>query len=233
MKIPKILHQTAKTAVVAPKWAPLLAKAKALHPGWEHRLWTDEDNLALIRERRPDLETAYLGLPKPIMRADLIRYLYMEQFGGLYFDTDYQFLKPFDLEDAEIVLPRESNDGEPIYLGNCIFASVPGHPYWTAVLDHLKNHPPTADQIREEGDVVRLTGPGLVTEVWEAGFRNDPSILLPPRSWFHPPTPPDDAALARILAQPETYGIHWCFGSWRAMTPWSRLWNRIKKLVRR
>ena len=36
-----------------------------------------------------------------------MRYIYMELFGGLYLDLDYQFLKPFDLNDKVLVLPRE------------------------------------------------------------------------------------------------------------------------------
>ncbi len=229
-RLPKILHQTAKTAVVSEKWRPLQAQLRALHPDWEYRLWTDQDNLALIRERRPDLEAVYLGLPRPIMRADLIRYVYMEQFGGLYLDTDYQVLKPFDL-DAELVLPRESDEGQPVYLGNCVFASVPGHPYWTAALAALKADPPVADQTKEEEDIIQRTGPGFLTRVWQQGFQNDPSILIPPRSWFHPPVPQDDAALSAILANPDTFGIHWCFGSWRALTPWARLVHRVKRML--
>jgi len=227
--IPKLIHQTAKTADVGPKWKPLQQKLIEMHPDWTYKLWTDEDNLALIRERRPDLEAVYVGLPQPIMRADLIRYLYMEQFGGLYLDTDYQILKPYDLLDYHLVLPRESEVGAPIFLGNALFASEPKHPFWTALLEDLRKFPPTAANTDVEDDVITQTGPGRVTHVWKQGFENDSTIFIPPRSWFHPVMPRNDQALADILADPETYAIHWCFGSWRALTPWSRLKNRLRR----
>jgi len=231
--IPKLIHQTAKTAVIGPKWKPLQRKLIEMHPGWEYKLWTDEDNLALIRERRPDLEAVYSGLPKPIMRADLIRYVFMEQFGGLYLDTDYQILRPYDLLDYPLVLPRESEVGAPIFLGNAFFASEPGHPFWTALLEDLRTSPPTGESTNSEHDIIDLTGPGFLTRVWKAGFQNDSTILIPPRAWFHPPMPRNDRELSDILANQETYAIHWCFGSWRALTPWSRLKNRLKKWMGR
>ena len=231
--IPKLIHQTAKTAILGPKWKPLQQKLIELHPGWTYKLWTDEDNLALIQERRPDLLAVYTGLPKPIMRADLIRYVFMEQFGGLYLDTDYQILKPYDLLDYRLVLPRESEVGAPIFLGNAFFASEPMHPFWTALLEDLRTTPPTALNTNSEHDIIDLTGPGFLTRVWKAGFQGDKTILIPPRAWFHPVMPRDDRALSGILSNPETYAIHWCFGSWRALTPWSRLKNRVKKWLGR
>lgn len=231
--IPRLLHQTAKTADVGPKWQPLQKKLLEMHPEWTYKLWTDEDNLALIRERRPDLEAVYLGMPQPIQRADLIRYVFMEQFGGLYLDTDYQMLKPFELLDHAVVLPRESEVGAPIFLGNAFFASEPGHPFWTTLLADLRDHPPTGALTKSEHDVIETTGPGRVTKVWYAGFQNDPSIFIPPRAWFHPPMPRSDRDLEALLANPETQAIHWCFGTWRALTPWSRFKNRVKKWVGR
>jgi mannosyltransferase OCH1-like enzyme len=106
--------------------------------------------LRLLKERWPDLESVYHGMTQPAMRADLMRYIYMQQFGGLYLDSDYQFLKPFDLTDKSLVLPKESNEGQPVYLGNCIFASEPGHPFWTALPDAIKSNPPTKATVKIE-----------------------------------------------------------------------------------
>jgi len=228
--IPRLIHQTAKTSDVGPKWQPLQKKLLELHPDWTYKLWTDVDNLALIRESRPDLEAVYLGMPQPIQRADLIRYVFMEQFGGLYLDTDYQMLKPYELLDYACVLPRESEVGAPVFLGNAFFASKPGHPFWTALLDDLRDHPPTGHSTKSEHDVIETTGPGRVTKVWYDGFQNDSSIFIPPRAWFHPPMPRNNRDLERLVASSETQAIHWCFGTWRALTPWSRLKNRIKRL---
>lgn len=229
--IPKLIHQTAKTSAVDPKWAPFRKTLLEFHPGWTYRLWTDEDNLALLGDRRPDLMEVYRNMTQPAMRADLMRYIYMQQFGGLYLDLDYQFLKPFDLSDKSVVLPRESDDDQPVYLGNCLLASEAGHPFWTALLDAIEASPPTKDTVRTEQDSVDQAGPGMVTRVWREGFQDDSTIFVPPRFWFNPLIPRTDADTEALRARGESYGIHWCFGSWRDLTLWSKVKRRIRRAL--
>ena len=228
--IPKLIHHTAKTSVPDPKWAPYQQAVIRHHPDWSYKLWTDKDNLALLRESYRDMEKIYYEMPQTAMRADLLRYMYMDRFGGLYLDLDYEFFKPFDLNDCVLVLPRESNDDAPVYLGNCILASVPGHPFWKALIEAIRRHPPTRETVRTEDDSIDQAGPGMVTRVWGEQFSNDPSIFIPPRSWFHPPTPKNAEELRIVKAKPETYGVHWCFGSWRALTYRARLKNAVQRL---
>jgi mannosyltransferase OCH1-like enzyme len=231
--IPRLLHQTAKEAVIAEKWAPLQKKLIELHPGWEYHLWGDEDNDQLIRTTYPWLADCYFGMPKPIMRADLIRYVYMHHLGGVYLDTDYEFLKPFDLTDQSLVLPRESADGLPIYLGNCVFASEPGHPFWLAALEDLAKNPPHRALVTHEDAIIDLTGPGFLTRIFHRSFSQDPSILVPPKNHFHPTTPRTDEDYRIIVRDKGCYGIHFCYGSWRALTFTERLKSRIERWLGR
>jgi hypothetical protein len=46
------------------------------------RLWTDEDNRKLVLDHYPWFLDTYDALPKPIMKADSVRYLYMHHLGG-------------------------------------------------------------------------------------------------------------------------------------------------------
>ncbi|EHK20783.1 glycosyltransferase family 32 protein [Trichoderma virens Gv29-8] len=64
------------------------------HPDWEWVLWTDEDNLQLVKDYFPWLEDTFLSLPGNIYRADLARNLYMYKFGGIYADLDTECLRP-------------------------------------------------------------------------------------------------------------------------------------------
>jgi mannosyltransferase OCH1-like enzyme len=227
--IPKILHQTSKTIEVPEKWRPLQAKLKELHPGWEYRHWDDEANLKLLQDHRPDLLTVYESMPRPIMKADMIRYVYMQLFGGVYLDTDYEFVRPFPQFDQSLVLPRESADDQPIYLGNCVFGSEAGHPFWSAVLDSLLADPPGKKTWLDEHGVLALTGPGFLTRIYNEGFSQDLSILVPPKSAFHPPIPRDNQSYLGLLKGGETIGIHYCFGSWRALSLRERLRERLRK----
>jgi mannosyltransferase OCH1-like enzyme len=45
-------------------------------------LWTDDDNLKLVRKYFPWLEDTYKALPGDIYRVDLVRNMYMYIFGG-------------------------------------------------------------------------------------------------------------------------------------------------------
>jgi len=230
--IPKQIHQTSRTREVSPKWAPYQRILLDLHPGWSYKLWTDDDNAALLGEHYPDLVPIYRDFPSGAMKADLMRYVYMYRFGGLYLDLDYEFLKPFDLTENELVLPRESREGYPVHFGNCVFASVAGHPFWKALLDEIRRTAPSSKTIKIEGDVTEQTGPGLVTRVWSRQFSGDRSVFVPPQSWFHPIRPETPAEEARVKSQPETYGIHWCFGTWRTLTFRSRVKNAFEKGLR-
>ena len=44
-----------------------------LHPGWEFRLWTDEDAARLVAEQYPALAPTFRSYPFNIQRADVIR----------------------------------------------------------------------------------------------------------------------------------------------------------------
>ena len=124
--IPKLIHQTAKTADIPPQWQAYQQKLRSLHPDWTYRLWTDADNLAFVQKEYPAFLPIYQKLPKNIMRVDVIRYLIMYKLGGLYMDLDYEMLKPFDMTDHDIVLAWES-DGEfgPATIGCAIPFSRP------------------------------------------------------------------------------------------------------------
>ena len=84
MGISRIIHQTWKNDIVPDKWKAYQEKVQELHPDWEYRLWTDEHNDAFIKQHYPDLFPLYQDYPKPVMKADVIRYAIMDQMGGLW-----------------------------------------------------------------------------------------------------------------------------------------------------
>jgi mannosyltransferase OCH1-like enzyme len=216
MAIPKLVHQTAKTRELPERRRPYQKRLIDLHPGWKYHLWTDEDNLSFVRSEFPDFYEVFVGLPKPIMRADVIRYLLMYKLGGLYLDTDYEMLKPFDLVDHAAVLAWEASerprsDGD--LLCNAIFASEPGHPFFKALIDDLNANPP----LSPDADVLSATGPAFVTRVYRRWIGGHP-IFLAPKELFSPITPHNQREYDAILKAGVAYGIHHCFGSWREWT---------------
>lgn len=226
--IPKIIHQTWKNAEVPAEFAPYQNKVRALNPGWQYRLWTDDENLKFVEQEFSDFLEIYLGFPRHIMRVDVIRYLIMYKVGGVYLDLDYEVLKPFDFPDHEVVLPlnRQRSFGDSFDgLGNCIFASVPGHRFWKLVMEDLKrdrDYSTKLQRLRKKPYVQRRTtmeevstGPQLLSRIYFDNRDVLTGVFTPDRALFHPPTPRRERQYRRIVSEGVAYGIHHCRGTWR------------------
>lgn len=230
--IPKLIHQTAKTSEIPANLQGYVAKLRELHPDWHYHLWTDVDNLAFVKAEYPEFLEVWNGLPKNIMRADVIRYLLMYKLGGFYCDTDYEMIKPFDLNNKAVVLPWET-DGEwgpnRTYICNSVFASSPGHLFWKMVIDDLKANPPRSAEM----DVLEATGPAFLTRVYHRAKAAGLEMYSPKREYFSPPTPKSDKEYQAILKNPRTYGIHHCAGSWREYTLAQKIRHQVGRVVRK
>lgn len=229
MPVPSIIHQTWKNYNVPDHWKNYVDKVKALHPNWQYMLWTDDDNNAFVKEEFPQFYPVFQAFEKNIMRADVIRYLIMYKIGGLYLDLDYEMLTPFQYSDKDLVLPlsREFVLGDKRdLLGNCIFASAPGHIFWKNVIDNLKKMPP---RVNNYMDVLGATGPAFLTRIFNEGKYSD--ACLPHRMVFHPPNPSNHYEYIEILQNGVSQGIHHASGSWKEKTFFSRTKNFLKKVA--
>lgn len=230
-RIPELIHQTAKTAELDEECRGYQERVKELHPTWQYRLWTDADNSRFVRREFPDFVDVFGSLPRNIMRADVIRYLLMYRLGGLYLDTDYELVKPFDLTDHACVLPLESEHetGPGTRLMNAFFAAAPRHPFFRLVIEELRSNPPLDPAI----DVLEATGPVFLTRMLESVDRGRLEIFTPERALFSPRTPRTQREYRAILADGRAYGMHHCHGTWRDFTPRQRTKQRLAMLVRR
>jgi len=229
--IPKLIHQTAKTRDIPPKWLAYQKKLQALHPDWTYRLWTDEDNLAFVQNEYPQLLDIYRNLPINIMRVDVIRYLIIHKHGGLYMDLDYEMLKPFDKTGYDCVLPWES-DGEfgpgNDRVCNSIFAAAPGHALFKMVIDDLIARPPLQANV----DVLSATGPLFLTRIFRHAVAAGIDIYTPERPLFSPYTPHSPRQYRAIVNGGVAYGIHHCHGTWRQYSLARRVRDRIAGCIK-
>lgn len=107
-----IIHQTWKTYDFNKEQELWIDSIKKTFPNYKHKFWSDDDNLWLIRIRHPEFLKFYETL-LPIEKADFIRYLYIYNYGGIYFDIDVKMNNPLILEDAEVFLcdqTKEANE---------------------------------------------------------------------------------------------------------------------------
>jgi len=230
--IPRIIHQTWKSARLPPKFARYQETWTRLNPDCDYRFYDDAACAELVHREFPDLVDLYDSLPLPILKADLFRYLVVFRYGGLYADLDMECLKPFGLFfgvegavvsiEARVTAKRQWELGyrHPYQIANCIFASGPGHPFFGAVIEAA------CEAIRARknitvAEVEDVTGPRMLTRTFYAASANRPHVL--PQSYWLP---------YRLYPQifPLTlkmYARHHFAGSWKAGTqigPLKRRW---------
>jgi hypothetical protein len=133
-KVPKIIFQTWKSRVDIPQnyryWRDTFI---ANNPDWACVLWDDADNRAFITERFPWFLDQYNAYPAEIYRADIVRFFFLYEFGGLYADMDSECLRPLDFsgESGSVLLGRMGADADFEHsVPNAMMASQPRQLFW-------------------------------------------------------------------------------------------------------
>ena len=142
--IPRVLHQTGPTPL--PAWAAdYVQSLKRHHPRWAYRFWTDDDLDAAVRAYGdPELYALYQALPV-IQKTDVARCVVLHAHGGVYADTDMEWYGSIETllaarPRAAVWLAHSPPDlpGQAHGATNYLMASVPGHPFWAAVLSDMR-----------------------------------------------------------------------------------------------
>lgn len=72
---------TKRLPLLLPPLPCTTASWRRLHPAWGYKLWTDEDNDALVVEHFQWFLPTYQALPAKIMRVDAVRYMCVSSKG--------------------------------------------------------------------------------------------------------------------------------------------------------
>ena len=220
-KIPKIIHHIWMGKNEIPDLNLKCAESiKKMNSEFEYKLWKDDDVDNIMKNDFPEYYEKFNELPRMIMKIDMFRYFLMYKYGGIYTDMDYLMFKSFDLLEENVVIPcnREDNEGNPICLGNCIFASTPNHPFWKSLMDTLFTIDRKKLDYKTDNNIdgnILGTGPMFVFDMWKkySKFKND--ICIPKRYLFHPPTNNNLKYIDKIKNDGNCYGMHLCTGLWR------------------
>jgi mannosyltransferase OCH1-like enzyme len=224
--IPRVLHQTSRTAELPKRWRHTIDATRRLHSDWRYELWTDQRMNRYIDERHPRLAPVFHGFERGIMRADVIRYVALHDMGGLYCDTDYEFLRPFAFGEARLVLSMEfdrSYGDASDQVANYVMASAAGHPFWRDVLEELIANPPHTESY---DDVCSATGPALLSRVFFANRDQYAGVLVTPRPVLSPYRLRGRNERQLLLNSGVTYGFHHACGSWKER--WTPLYLKRK-----
>lgn len=211
IRIPKIIHQI----WVGPKPLPESCRRyqetwKHHHPDWQFILWTDKEieALDLVNKAKYDAATNYGE------KADIARYEILFRLGGLYIDTDFECLKPFDILHELCDFYSGIAFDRDLVVFNGLLGSVPGHPILKTCIETLLN------TTNNSTDIMDRTGPYFFTRCIQNHLQShqDRTILFPV-TYFYPwpgihrfQNSPEQIAQ---WIKPESFALHHWHTSWQ------------------
>jgi len=169
--IPKVVHQIYIGTAVPKHYVQYVKTIDRAMPSWMHVLWTDEDiERSLLPRVSAEDRALFHRYPQAINRADMTRYLLMEEFGGMYLDMDAELLK--DVEPNLIShggiwavhgFQPHAGSRDPPKVESHMWVSQPQHPFWKVMRELLHER---GDGIRYklDYDVLTVTGPRAVQD---------------------------------------------------------------------
>ncbi|MEW5308713.1 MAG: hypothetical protein WDW38_000651 [Sanguina aurantia] len=179
--IPPLIHQVHGLYHDGPpKTSAGIESFKARNPEFTHILWGEADVDMFVDSYFPALASTFKHLRLPVLKADLVRYLLVFTFGGVYSDTDTVCLKPIrdwssGQKDVSLIVGVEADAkdipdwaksyGRQLQMVQWTFAAAPGHPVLANTffrISKLLSHMDPANISVKE--VTATTGPSVWTD---------------------------------------------------------------------
>lgn len=227
LKIPKIIHQIWLGSSLPEDLKTLQQTWKKFHPDWEYKLWTDNDVKNFKMQNREVFEkTKNLGA-----KSDILRYEILYQFGGLYVDTDFECLKPFDELHHICDFYAGLFSYDKICIMNSLMGCSPKNKILKNILDSMKMV--SSFQITPE-EVFNFSGPHYLTSVFFGTDKKDKqnSIIFPPTYFF--PSPNSNSGKThneqKKFLKDESHAIHYWHISWVKKD--SNILRLLKKILK-
>ena len=182
MRVPYHIYQTWETELVPPQWRHAQSTVLQMNGNFEYSLVTDADRYRIIHEHMPTLVHVLRSYPHAVQRADLIRYVIMYIYGGLYLDLDYvclQNLSPLvdSLPDGCDVGLVPSNNSRG-HVTNSVLISRPGAEFWLEVIP-AASEPPPWWAITKHATVFATTGPLMMNRVLQQHVHRERIHIFP------------------------------------------------------
>lgn len=228
MPIPQTIHYCwFGRGELTPLAKKCIASWRQFFPDYEIKEWNEGNfDVNII----PYTADAYRA-GKYAFVSDYARFWVLYHFGGVYFDTDVEVIKPMDeVIEAGAFMGYEQLGECPAVNPGLGLATEPESPLYLAVLDRFER----MSFLTENGSLNPYTMIPMVTDLLkEMGLTGNGSIeqvsginIYPP-DWFNP----FDDATGRLRKTENTRTIHWFAKSWMLAEP---VWKtRTKRFFRR
>jgi len=184
MYIPRIIHQTYISRELPDDWKDVPDLWQSKHPGWEYRLWTDDDLRNLIKNDFSWFLPTFDSYTYNIQRVDSARYFILLKYGGVYVDLDLtpkRSLETF-LRGHYAIIPKTPNYG----LTNALMASVPGHAYFQNLVWGLPERREIWLEFSRHLHIIAACGPFAMTLLSEKSNLMQNVTVITPAQWGKP-----------------------------------------------
>jgi len=182
-RIPKMIHQM--YGLFGDKTPPAYLRGsldsfRRKNPSYTHILWGPLDVQDFVKEYFPSLFPIFERMSLPVLKADLVRYLLVYIFGGIYSDIDTKCLKPIDTwadghtnvsiivgieVDAAGMPDWQKHWGRQLQFSQWTFAATPLHPVLsTTVYKITMTLAARMVEDVQEKEVTSVTGPSVFTD---------------------------------------------------------------------
>lgn len=175
-RIPHIIHQTSKTTCVVQETEEYIQSFVSKNPEWQYYFWTDSSARKLIADKYSELLHVWDNVSRGVKRGDILRYVVLYEFGGVYADIDVENLRSLDRATNKyscIFAPEPFEHSiflydRPYVINNAIILCSPKHPFLKKLIESLLLQ-------AANKDVMESTGPIFVTNQLKqyANIRDD------------------------------------------------------------
>lgn len=209
--IPKIIHYCWFGGNPLPKSAQKCIRSwKKYFPDYEIKEWNEQNfdvNSILYTQQAYERK-------KYAFVSDYARFQILHQYGGLYFDTDVEVIKPMeDLLTKGAFMGIEKDTDKVGVAAGLGLAAEPNMPIYQEIVDHYHQVP----FVDENGNQIPGTVVKHVTDVLiQKGFVLKDEIQHVADIWIYPNeyfNPLEDAT-GKLTITPNTRSIHWYSKTW-------------------
>lgn len=206
-KIPHKIHQVWIGGNLPNEYKRFADSWSKFHPDWEYKLWTDEDAKTFGMKNKHFFDVANTKGQK----SDIFRYEILNRHGGLYVDTDFECLKPFnDLMYLNFFTSSGYTDKLELYIG--LIACTPNHPIIARCVNDMQG----VHSHNSVMDVFNTTGSYYFTRCFlREAHKDGKGIVAFPMGFFYPwPNNVRGDKQPYRHVKPYSYAIHHWAISW-------------------